>query len=59
DRTCPPTSVYAAYNNIPRNPDKCKVMVNDIRTPHSIPRTTYKNGIKFIMDHAARMHSKQ
>ncbi len=38
DTTCPPTSVYAAFNNIP-NSDK--TIVDDLPCGHGVPKETY------------------
>lgn len=48
DTTCPPESVYAAYNMIPA---KSKSMIDDLHSTHSTPKSTYDQGEARIAEH--------
>lgn len=52
DTTCAPTSVYVAYNNIP---SKAKRIVNDVGSPHNVPKETYGIGGQAIDEHLKKM----
>ena len=51
DTTCPPTSVYVAFNNIPVAD---KRIINDLPCGHGVPPATYTECDKLIVEHAKR-----
>jgi cephalosporin-C deacetylase-like acetyl esterase len=53
DKTCPPTSVFAAYNNIPAGVDKKIVMRVDMG--HAFPADLISEWDKVVKDHVASM----
>lgn len=56
DTTCPPTSVYVAYNNIP---SQDKRIINTPGANHSVPRETYAAGSQFIREHVQKMRGEK
>ncbi|MBE6356994.1 MAG: acetylxylan esterase [Lentisphaerae bacterium] len=52
DTTCPPESVYAAYNMIE---SENKQMIDDLHSTHSTPKSTYDRGEALISGHIRKM----
>ena len=55
DTTCPPTSVYVAFNNI-ACPDKR--IINDLPCGHGVPKSTNEECDKLILEHRDKMKGK-